>query len=122
MRSELEFKFDNKFSVYNDPLDLTSFNVEVPKPDAHLDIDVALNEYRRDAANIDFIYSNNAELSVEANWKILLNLRDWAQFWSSRHPNVGERSRAARELRACNASIQRIAEKARACLERRLQA
>jgi len=114
--------FDNKFSVYHDELDLTCFNLEVPKPDARVDIILALKEYRRDVENIHFVYSNNAELSIEANWKILLNHRDWALFWSERHPSEGERVRAGRELREFNASIRRIAEKAQACLQRRLGA
>jgi len=113
--------FENKFSVYNDPLDWTSFNLEVPKPDAEVDLRVALKEYKRDVENIHFIYSNDAEQSLETNWRILLNHRDWTLFWSERHPYEGTRAQAARELREYDASIERIAAKARACLQRRLR-
>jgi hypothetical protein len=113
--------FDNKFSVYNDQFDLTSFNVEVPKPDAQVDIDLALKEFRRDVENIHFIYSNNAVQSLETNWRVLLNHRDWMRFWTERHPNEGERVRATRDLLKLDASIERVAAKARACLQRRLQ-
>src|SRR5262245_56085047 len=97
MRSE-PFKFDNKLSIYHDQLDLTCFNVDVPKPDAQVDLVLALKEFRRDVENIHFVYSNNAEQSLETNWRILLNHRDWMLFWSERHPNEAERARADRNL------------------------
>src|SRR5262245_5810161 len=100
------FEFNNKFSVYNDELDLTSFNLEVPKPGAQVDLQVALKEYRRDVENVQFIYSNNVEISIEA----------MALFWSERHPHEGERARADRELQYLNRSLRRVAEKARKCL------
>jgi len=113
--------FDNKFSVYHDELDLTCFNLEVPKPDAQVDIGLALKEYRRDVENIHFVYSNNAVQSLEINWRILLNHRDWMRFFSVRHPNEAERCRATRSLHKLDASIERITEKARSCLQRRLR-
>ena len=113
--------FDNKLSVYHDPLDLTSFNLEVPTPDAVVDICQALKEYNCDVQNIHFIYSNNAEQSLETNWRVLINHRDWALFWSQRHPYAAERAKADRELHVLERSIARIAAKARACLERRMQ-
>jgi hypothetical protein len=114
--------FDNKFSVYHDEFDLTSFNLEVPKPDdAQVDLRVAFKEFRRDIENIHFVYSNNAEQSLETNWKILLNHRDWMRFWASCHPIEAERSRAERRLHKLDASIDRITEKARGCLQRRMQ-
>jgi hypothetical protein len=114
--------FDHKHKVCDgDVLDLTSFNVSIPKPEAEVDIELALREYNRDRANIDFLYMNNVELSVETNWLVLHNYRDWARFWSERHPNVAERARMARELCLTERSIQRVAAKARAALERRLR-
>jgi hypothetical protein len=113
--------FDNKFSVFDDPLDWTSFNLDVPKPDEKVDLDVALNEFRRDMANIDYVYLDDPKLSLEANWKILLCHRDWALFWSERHPYENERLRCRRELHECEASIERVRAKARAVLQRRLR-
>jgi hypothetical protein len=114
--------FDNKYSVYHDELDLTSFNLEVPSPDdTQVDLRVAAKEFKRDVENIHFIYSNNAEQSLETNWKILLNHRDWMRFWSVCHPHEAERCRATRSLHKLDASIARVAEKARACLQRRMQ-
>lgn len=113
--------FEHKYKVSDrDVLDLTSFNIEVPKPDALVDINLAHMEYRRDLENVAFIYRNDAEQSIETNWRVLLNHRDWALFWSERHPNAGERAREARELYRLNASIHRLAAKAKAKLVRRL--
>jgi hypothetical protein len=113
--------FDNKFSVYNDVFDLTSFNLEVPEPDAQVDLILALKEFRRDVENIHFIYSNNAKQSLETNWRILLNHRDWMRFFALRHPNEAERCRATRSLHKLDASVERITAKARAVLERRMR-
>jgi hypothetical protein len=116
--------FDHKYKVSDRGAldDLTSFNIEVPKPDALVDIEVALKEYNLDLANITFIYRNDAEQSLETNWRVLLNHRDWSLFWSKRHPSEGQRSREARELYQLEKSIQRIAAKARSVLDRRLRA
>ena len=48
--------FDQKYKVSDRGAldDLTSFNIEVPKPDALVDIEVALKEYNLDLANITF--------------------------------------------------------------------
>ena len=116
--------FDHKYKVSDRGAldDLTSFNIEVPKPDALVDIEVALKEHNLDLANITFIYRNDAEQqSLETNLRVLLNHRDWSLFWSKRHPSEGQRAREARELYQLEKSIQRIAAKAREVLQRRLR-
>jgi hypothetical protein len=105
------FTFNRKYKVFEeDVLDLSVINGEVPKPDAQVDIEVALKEY------------GAAQPSIEGNWRILLNHRDWSRFWSVRHPNAAVREQEKLERRACETSIQRIAAKARKCLQRRLRA
>jgi hypothetical protein len=43
------FTFNRKYKVFEeDVLDLSVINGEVPKPDAQVDIEVALKEYERD--------------------------------------------------------------------------
>ena len=113
--------FENKFSVFHDPLNLTSFNVQVPKPDEKVDLDVALKEFRLDMLNIQYVYLDDPKLSLEANWKILLNCRAWTLFWSERHPSRAVREREKLSLAECNASIARLSVKARSCLQRRLR-
>jgi hypothetical protein len=118
------FTFNRKYKVFEeDVLDLSVINGEVPKPDAQVDIEVALKEYERDLKNVADIYAwGAAQPSIEGNWRILLNHRDWSRFWSVRHPNAAVREQEKLERRACETSIQRIAAKARKCLQRRLRA
>jgi hypothetical protein len=114
------FTFDNKYRVFErDVLDLSIINAAVPSPDAEVDIDVALTEWKRDRKNIDDIYLLGRP-SLEGNWRILLNGRAWCAFWSVRHPNPAVREEQKLELYEYEGSIRRVTAKARACLERRL--
>jgi hypothetical protein len=116
------FAFDQKYYVFKgDVLDLSVINAEVPTPDAQVDIEVALTEWKRDVRNVNDIYSMGARPSIEGNWRILLNHRDWSHFWSIRHPDAAVRELQKLTLRACDASIARVTAKARACLQRRLR-
>ena len=115
------FEFGKKLSVYNDVLNLTCFNLEIPGPDARVDLNVASREYRLDIENVNFIYSRNVVQSLQTNWLVLLNHRAWSLFWSERHPHESQRVRAARQLCELDRSIARVAAKARACLERRMR-
>src|SRR5262245_42021172 len=65
-----------------DALGLSSINAEVPTPDALVDLNVALAEWKLDLINVRDIYSWGARPSIEANWRILINHRDWCRFWS----------------------------------------
>jgi hypothetical protein len=122
MKSEKPFTFDNKYYVFEkDVLDLSVINASVPTPDAKVDIEVALTEWKSDLRNVRDIYLMNGQPSIEGNWKIILNRRDWALFWSERHPDAAVREREKLTLYACEASIERIIAKARACLQRRLR-
>jgi hypothetical protein len=117
------FAFDQKYYVFKeDVLDLSVINAEVPPPDAQVDIDVALTEWKRDLINVRDIYSMGGQPSIEGNWRILLNHRDWSNFWSIRHSNAAVREQEKLALHEFNASIERIVAKARSCLERRLRA
>ena len=116
------FSFDQKYYVFEgDVLDLSVINAQVPAPNAQVDIDVALAEWKRDVRNVDSIYSWGAPPSIEGNWRILLNHRDWCLFWSIRHPNAAVRDIEKLMLRSFDASIARVAAKARACLQRRMR-
>jgi hypothetical protein len=102
------FKFTHKYKVFEGDLFATaSINANVPQPDAQVDIKVALKEFRRDVRNVNDIYSRGATLSVEGNWRIILNHRDWAEFLSVRHPNPMVREQHKLARRAINAIIQR---------------
>jgi hypothetical protein len=116
------FKFDQKYYVFKDDiLDLSVINAQVPPPDAQVDIEVALVEWKRDLRNVHDIYLMGGRPNIEGNWKIILNRRDWSRFWSIRHPNAAVREQEKLVLYACDASIDRITEKARSCLQRRMQ-
>ena len=123
MNREKPFTFDTKYYVFEkDVLDLSVINAKIPTPDdAQVDIEVALSEWKSDLRNVHDIYLMNGRPSIEGNWKIILNRRDWAQFWSIRHPDAAVREREKLTLYACDASIERITAKARACLQRRLR-
>jgi hypothetical protein len=115
------FTFDNKYYVFKgDVLDLSVINAEVPTPDALVDIEVALTEWKRDLINVRDTYSMG-QPSIEGNFRILLNHRDWCLFWSIRHPNPAVRDWQGHALREFNGSIERVAAKARACLQRRMK-
>ena len=117
------FSFEHKYRVFErDVLDLSIINGEVPAPDAEVDLDVALAEWKRDVRNANDIYLiGAAQPSIEGNWRILLNHRDWCLFWSIRHPDAAVRELQKLALDELNASIERVAAKARACLARRLR-
>jgi hypothetical protein len=115
------FTFDHKYKVFKgDVLDLSIINAEVPTPDAKVDIDLALTEWKRDRKNIDDIYLMGKP-SIEGNWRILLNGRAWCAFSSVRHPNPAVREQQKLELHEYEGSIQRVTAKAKLCLQRRLQ-
>ena len=80
------FTFNHKYRVFErDVLDLSIINAVVPTPDAQVDIDVALTEWKRDLRNVTDIYLLGGRPSIEGNWRILLNGRAWCLFWSVRH-------------------------------------
>jgi len=118
----IPFTFSNKYYVFKgDILDLSVINGEVPKPDAQVDINVALAEWKQDLINVRDIYTWGARPSIEGNWRILLNHRRWCLFWSVRHPSAVVRELQKLALEECDASIQRVAAKARRVLQRRAQ-
>jgi hypothetical protein len=116
------FTFDHKYRVFeHDVLDLSIINAVVPSPDADVDLDVALTEMKRDLINVRDTYLLGGRLSIESNWRIPLNHRDWSLFWSVRSPNPVVRVLEKQALNELNASIERITAKAKECLQRRLQ-
>ena len=116
------FTFDQKYYVFEgDVLDLSVINAEVPTPDAQVDIDVALEEWKRDVRNVRDISLFGAQPSIEGNFRILLNHCDWCLFWASRFPNPAVRELQKLALHEFNASIERITAKAKECLLRRKQ-
>lgn len=119
----MPFTFSNKYHVFKgDVLDWFVINAEVPKPDDQVDIDVALAEWKRDVRNANDVYLPwGAQPSIEGNWRILLNHRDWSRFWSIRHPNAAVRELEKLALHEFNESIERVTAKARAVLQRRLR-
>jgi hypothetical protein len=123
IKSRESFTFNRKYKLFEeDVLDLSVINGEVPKPDAQVDIEVAWREYERDLKNVADIYAwGAAQPSIEGNWRILLNHRDWSHFWSVRHPDAAVREQEKLELRECEASVQRIAGKPVSVCQRRMR-
>lgn len=121
--SKEPFTFRNKYHVFpGDILDYYVINAEVPKPDDQVDIDEALDEWKRDVRNADDSYQPwGAQPNTEGNWRILLNHRAWCLFWSIRHPSAAVRELQKLLLQEFNESIERVTAKARAALQRRLR-
>jgi hypothetical protein len=119
----MPFTFSNKYHIFEkDVLDWYVINAEVPKPNDHVDIDVALHEWKRDVRNANDSYLPGGALpNTEGNWRILLNHREWCRFWSIRHPSAAVRELQKQALHEFNESIERVKAKARAVLQRRLR-
>ena len=68
--------------------DFTGINPRVPEPSAQVDLCEAWREYKQDTENMSRVTIN---LPLMKRWQAIMNLCDWARFWSVRHPSADGR-------------------------------
>jgi hypothetical protein len=114
------FEFpQRKISVIGDEWDFDCIHAEVPKPDAQVDLLIALRECVRDMKAIAAIYAAHPDLSLLVNWKIYNRLLEWERFWAVRHLDPELRKASERRVLEIEAMQNGFSEKAKAILKRR---
>jgi len=82
-----------------DVADLWYINPVVPPPNARVDLDRAMAEFKKDVERCKRLLEHHAsELSLEWLSAIHRNLLNWSRFWAVRHSDPAMRARLAREI------------------------
>ena len=114
------FEFpERRISVTGDDFDFDCIHAEVPKPDAQVDLLVALKEAERDQRAIAAIFAQHRDLSLRALYQIYNRLLEWERFWAVRHLDPEIRKASKREVQEIEAMMNGFRGKAKAKLRRR---
>jgi hypothetical protein len=97
--------------------DLTTLVVNVPKPDAQIDLLLAWEEFRRDTESTS--YALTRDPSIGALLMIVGSGEAWSTFWAVRHPNPEVRAIHTVALVEIEALRQEIKVRAEAMTARR---
>ena len=105
-------------------LELSWFNVEIPEPNAQVDLLVAFEEFERDCQRWawligDYVRKPSAE-GVVLLRRISLAQLAWFRFFAVRHPRVAMREMFAADAENLAAEIADNAERAQRHLDRQL--
>jgi hypothetical protein len=106
-------------SVIGDEWDFDFIHAEIPKPDAQVDLRIALIEAVRDQRAITAIFARHRDLSLEALWQIYNRLLEWERFWAVRNLDPEVREASKRNVLAIEAKMNGFREKAKAKLRQR---
>jgi hypothetical protein len=108
-----------RVSLFGREFDFDCIHAEVPKPDAQVDLLIALRECVRDMKAIAAIYAAHPDLSLLINWKIYSRLLEWERFWAVRHLDPKVRKSSERRVLEMEAMRNGFSEKAEALLRKR---
>jgi hypothetical protein len=114
------FEFpQRRISVIGDEWDFDCIHAEIPKPDAQVDLRIALIEAERDQRAIAAILARHSDLPLGALWQIYNRLLEWERFWMVRHLDPEIRKSSERNVQEIKAMMKGFGEKAKAILRRR---
>jgi hypothetical protein len=108
------FEFpERKVSVTSEECDLDCIHAEIPKPNAKVDLRIALIEAMRDQRAIAAIFARHSNLSIAALFQIYNRLLEWERFSAVRDRNPEVRETSKRNVQEMEAKMNGFREKAK---------